>query len=262
MHSDNTTIEKRVQYLVNVLFGGNQSKMAESIGCSRSAISLAVTGKRPLGRELLRRLAEHPKISPAWLLTGDGEPFVAEREPPTGTGLPLPLLDHPIPGPPASCPQVMTGETYPVPGDMASASRYWVRTKKGLPLAQVQSAKLRTGDLLLIESDVAPFQHDPPSLQGRLGAVRLPGRGAADARLVRFEKAGPSEQPPDASTAATGEVAIDIKRSRAVLHFGVRPQYSNFDLPLETSKDESEERALVGLDDVVGVVIVLVRTNP
>ena len=71
-----TTLAKRFLYYLDTVFRGNQSMMAQQLGCSQAVISKIKTGRQPPGQRLLSALARHPKINPAWLLTGEGQPLL------------------------------------------------------------------------------------------------------------------------------------------------------------------------------------------
>src|SRR5689334_73205 len=82
--------EDRVRYLLEVFWNNNRSAMARDIGVSHSIIAKVVAGDQPPGRHLMAKIAEHPRINPGWVLSGEGEPFVAEHSG-AAEGWPVPV---------------------------------------------------------------------------------------------------------------------------------------------------------------------------
>ena len=79
-----STVAERVDWFLQGVWQGSQSKMGRDIGVSQSAVSAIVTGARNPGNRFLAKLAAYPMINANWLLNGMGEPLVAEEQPGQG----------------------------------------------------------------------------------------------------------------------------------------------------------------------------------
>jgi transcriptional regulator with XRE-family HTH domain len=66
--------QQRVSEVLESLFGGSETEMAERIGVSQSTVSRIVNGQRNPGPKVLRAIATLPGVSPDWVLRGKGEP--------------------------------------------------------------------------------------------------------------------------------------------------------------------------------------------
>ena len=67
-----STIESRLNEILQRWFCGSQSEMARQLGVTQAAISLAVTGKRKLGPRLLTAVKGLPGLPVDWLIGGKG----------------------------------------------------------------------------------------------------------------------------------------------------------------------------------------------
>jgi transcriptional regulator with XRE-family HTH domain len=176
--SDIRTPAGRLRYFFEVLFESNQSRMAESLGCSQAVISKILLGQQQPGARVLSALAGYPRVNPAWLLTGDGEPLLANRPDDADGGWLLPIAHAPLPGAPQEHKELMSGDYYSVAGSHHRPSRYWLPVGPADPITRDRTSKVAAGDLLLMESDASHWQ-DLEKLDRRLGVVRvrLPGGG-------------------------------------------------------------------------------------
>ncbi len=147
-----STTAERVAWLLESVWSGNRSEMGRAIGVTHSVLGKIAAGKQSAGRELLSKLAEHPKINPTWLLTGSGEPLLASDQS-SMSGLVLPIADHPLPGPTEKNRSHFLGPCFPVAGAYFRASRYWLRFSDELSPHNFRRAGLRPGDLILMETD-------------------------------------------------------------------------------------------------------------
>src|SRR5262245_58762238 len=120
----------RVRFLLNNLYGGNQSRMAAAVPASQSLLSKIDRGDRLPGRDLMEKLAQLAGVNPGWVLRGEGEPFSG---PSKGT---LPIAVGVLPGWPERYTELLTGQRHPVAEALDRASRYWVQVAAGCPLAR------------------------------------------------------------------------------------------------------------------------------
>ena len=117
------TLGDRVTWLLDHVWNGNRSEMARAIGVTHSVLTKVAAGQQNPGRRLLDAVASHPKISPAWLLTGQGEPLVAvSPETPTG-GWPVPIFRQLLSGSLEQNRSLSTGEYFPLPGGLFRQTR-------------------------------------------------------------------------------------------------------------------------------------------
>jgi len=195
------SLAKRFLYYLDTVFRGNQSVMAERLGCSQAVISKIKTGRQPPGQQLLSALARHPKINPAWLLTGEGEPLLAA--PDDDGGWPVPISRHILPGPLDHHRRELPGHSIPVAGSLFQGSRYFLEISVGMPVIAQADEQFKPGDLLLIETEVAGWLHAPASLAGKLVSV-----WDAEKRQVMLGRAtyqsATTENPPALSVRAYG----------------------------------------------------------
>lgn len=75
-------LAKRIDWLLQKLWAGSQSRMAGETGVSQSAISNVTTGRQQPGRKMLEKIAAVPVINLPWLLSGQGQPFINYDVPP------------------------------------------------------------------------------------------------------------------------------------------------------------------------------------
>src|SRR5947209_10271760 len=72
---DWSTPSARVKWLLDSRFRGNRSAFAEAVGVSHTLIGKVAAGQAP-GRKLLTAIAQSLSVNPAWLLTGEGQPYL------------------------------------------------------------------------------------------------------------------------------------------------------------------------------------------
>src|SRR5690606_10291031 len=111
---------------LNNVWQGNRSAMAQAVEVSHSVLVKIAAGQQGPGRRLLQAIAGHPKVNPAWLFTGEGEPLVAPKSDVT-EGWPLPVAYEPLPGPVEKHKDKLSDDTFLVAGRFYRPSRYWLR---------------------------------------------------------------------------------------------------------------------------------------
>lgn len=166
-----STPSERVVWLLATLWGGNRSEMARAIGCSHTVLTKIAAGLQSPGTRLLSAIAQHPKINPAWLLSGDGEPLLQERADTPTEGWPLPISRQLLPGAPDEFRSMLSGETFPIAGAFFRETRYWFQVQRGEPVLRDSSLKLDVGDLLLLDANTANLEATNFS-QPRLCAIK------------------------------------------------------------------------------------------
>ena len=144
---------ERVAWLLDQVWDGNRSAMARDVGCSPSVLVKIAAGSQAPGRRLLTAISSHPKVNPAWLLAGKGEPLLAVSSETPEAGWPVPIARQPLPGAPGSDPERLSGESFPTAGAFYRPSRYWLELQPNSPILRIQYLSLQPRDLLLVETD-------------------------------------------------------------------------------------------------------------
>jgi hypothetical protein len=170
---EQSTPGDRVAWLLKTVWDGNRSEMARAVGCSHSVLVKIAAGQQDAGRRLLMAIASHPKVNPAWLISGQGEPLlVEERSPSSAEGWPLAISRQLLPGDPSVYRQLLSGEHFPTAGAFYRTTRYWLEVQHGHPIIRAWGEKIESGDLLLVET--APeFRQHPEQVDDTLCIVRL-----------------------------------------------------------------------------------------
>ncbi len=150
MSANLSEVAIRIDWLLKKVWHGSQTKMARDIGVSQSVISHVVVGRQEPGRKLLSAIASNPLVNSRWLITGEGEPLVAQFTEPGRRALYVATeLFEGLPEEHGEC----LGSMFEVPLCWYRASRYWFKIPADCPLVSVNSLKIATGDLVLFEPD-------------------------------------------------------------------------------------------------------------
>lgn len=157
----------RVQVVLDRLFDGNQTRLADALGVSHTLVHLVVKGSHPPSRNLMTRLAKVQGVSPSWVETGEGEPLLP---PSLGT---LPVASGILPGWPERHTELMTGERWPTAEAFIRPSRYWLRVEPTCPALRAAELALLTGDLLLMDANTAVWADRLDDCNGKLFGVRV-----------------------------------------------------------------------------------------
>jgi hypothetical protein len=188
---------ERIKWLFSRLWQGNQSRMAEELGFSRMGVHNVLSGRQAPGRRLLMAIGAHPKVNPAWVLTGEGEPLLAERQAGFTGGYLLPIYRQLPPGTPQDHQRLQSGEWYPVQQAFHGVPRYWYEVQAGDTIMHDPNQKVSVADLLLMDADPEPRRR-PEEVHGLLGAVLVPA--ADDDKQVKlatltYHPGGPRARP-------------------------------------------------------------------
>lgn len=177
---DPTIVGKRVQQVLDKKYGANQRKMAKDLGVSQAAVSRVVNGQRMPSFALLQSLVLQTGVDANWLLTGKGTPFGDAAEEPRG----LPLSKHFLP----QLRQVrheLPRYAFPQLAALYRESRYIVEVQPDEPAVKIKAAKIKAGDLLVLESDPEYWSRDPGLLSQRDCVVSIPDGDAVSLALGR-----------------------------------------------------------------------------
>jgi len=250
-------VAERFVFLLDAIWQGNRSSMSAEIGCSQAAISQIATGKRPPGRRLLTLVSGHPKVNPAWLLTGSGEPLLAARGDVPSEGWPLPVVKDPLPGLPSDYKTLLTGFTFPAAGAWAAPSRYWLEVQPGDAFTTEKGSNLSPLDFLLIETNTTNYLRDRRQLCGRIGIVNSGTTEDQQLTRIRFS---------DDETAAVAGQALNRKFD-VVFPFSPtkatgRQQRQVHLSETDRSAGQKRSQVVVTSSSLVGICLALVRTRP
>lgn len=150
----------RIDWLLKKVWQGSQTKMARDIGVSQSVISHVVVGRQEPGRKLLAAIASNSLVNSRWLITGEGEPLVAQFTEPGRRALYVArTLFEGLPDDHGDC----LGDMLEVPLRLYRPTRYWFEIPADCPLVSVSSLKIAVGDLMLFEPDQKGW---PDSIKG------------------------------------------------------------------------------------------------
>lgn len=161
-------IRERVRWLLLNYWNKNRSAMARDLGCSHTSIYKIVHRDWEPGPRILAALKAHPRLNPTWILTGEGEPLVAEKS--TGHKV-LPIADQLLPGAPEDHADRLTPGYFPVAEPQYRPTRYWYRVGRGAAILETHEPVV-AGDLLLMETN-PDFRAHEQDVDDRLCAVRI-----------------------------------------------------------------------------------------
>jgi hypothetical protein len=197
-------------------------------------------------------------------MSGEGEPLLAERSDDNSEGWPLPVVTRPLPGTPSKHRALLTGQTFPVPGIWASATRYWLQISGEHRAKDVKRFRIAIGDRLLVETDVGDFRRELRRLYGRLGIVNVGTNADLRLELVRFD----ADETGDAAV-VTGKtldgLAFKMKFTSAIVGSKAHGRHVDLGEPrsLPASKPIDRPQPLHREPDhLVGICVVLVRLEP
>lgn len=66
--------KERIRYVIDMFEGGNAKRFADKVGISKFAASRMCTGRTSVKLHAAAIAAAYPLVSPAWLVSGKGEP--------------------------------------------------------------------------------------------------------------------------------------------------------------------------------------------
>jgi len=211
------TAADRVTWLLNQIWNGNKSEMARAIGVTHSVITKVAAGQQQAGRRLMAAIASHPKVNPAWLMTGQGEPLLASSQESPSDGWPVPIFGQLILGPPDQNRDLSSGESFPLPGSLYRQSRYWLRVAPGDSIVKHPTARIRPYDLLLIETDPRWWQ-SVETFDERICAVQLDPALRAQLGYVTWRS--PSADEPEELLAELFDKQVE--RSKLIVNHRLR----------------------------------------
>lgn len=250
---------ERVRYFLDFLFAGNQSKMADALGIPQPVISRVVTGKLRPGKQLLAALIAHPKVNPAWLAAGKGDPLLA-TETATAEGWPVPVASCLLPGLPSACQKMLTPLVQFVPGVMFRDSLYAIRARHAVPQDIAEALHILPEDHLLIESDRSVWDENLSVLNDRLVVIRVAGDDAQEVVLREAQVSGEAGE--QSLTVLSAEQmrerpVLRAKADKARQEYGREPREITF--RDKSSARDVAKQSVVTASQIAGLVVQLIR---
>lgn len=157
MKSKLSDTAERVDWVLKKVWGGSQTRMAEEIGVSQSAISNVVTGRQEPGRKFLASVAGNSLINSTWIITGQGDPLVTlGSEAGRRAAYVARQLFEGRPDEHGDC----LGHMLEVPLPFYRPSRYWLQVDGTSPLIEAEQLRIAVGDIILFEPDPTGWPTD------------------------------------------------------------------------------------------------------
>ena len=198
----------RIAELDHLLWGGNEAQMAKDLGVSQPVLWRVVHGTQTPPGRLIENLGQDPRINPAWLLRGEGEPTGPE----SGQGIAIPIAKQLLPGLPQDHHDYLSPETFALSPSLYRRSRYWFEVQPGDPVLRSR-LRINARDLLLMDAD----RREIPSqerLYQRLCGVKM--NGAMKLGLVDYFEGNEDSGPPRLEV-DTFDVGVDPSEVRSEL---------------------------------------------
>lgn len=227
-----TSAQHRVKELLERLFAGNESAMGKALGCSQSAISQIVHGRRGVGGRILRLMAALPGVSPDWALLGNGLPPTTQfQRDPTKCFLPVFFsLDFALAVDPAKTPTSKGEQVRPID---YSDTRVIFEVPEGHICVRQFGRRLKPGDLLLVETDRRLWISNPSFLDGRICLLAaLTDQGTSGVELVRVNLKRDTHEKSAAALIVRGQRWIDPSEAAQL-----GPERARQEAVAETRKD-------------------------
>ena len=264
-----STPAERVTWLLDSVWNGNRSEMARSVGVTHSVLAKIAAGQQDPGRRLLSAVASHPKVNPAWLLTGVGAPLLAVDDAGPSSGWPVPIATQLLPGQVADYRTLLSADTFPLAGAFYRPSRYCYRLSRHSPLVKSSRPRFAEGDLLLLETDSA-WWFDEEMVDDKFCVVRT--KQSPDPRVGYVQSYGGDHEEPPYLDFRSYEREVD--RSRRVRQATLKIVYSDGETEsreLELERTAAGKRKLarsddlpritepIALSDIIAVCMLVVR---
>lgn len=186
----------RVRWLLVNLWDGNRLALAQDVGVSHAVVNKVAARMQEPGRRLLAAIADHPKVNPAWLLTGQGTPLLQAADVESAPRA-VPVARQLLPGSPQQYAAQLSEDAFDH-RHLFLGSQYWLRLQPGQPILEDPERGFLLGDFLLMETDRRRFPRER-WLHGRLCVVWVPGEAGQEPTLrlgaVTFYPAAPDDPP-------------------------------------------------------------------
>lgn len=256
-------LSARVAELYTRHWGRSAKAMAEDLGVSVPVIFRVVAGKQTPSCKLIEGLAQHPKMDAMWLLTGRPGPVA------------VPITQQALPGPPDDHAEILTGDCYTTPAELAGTGRYWLEVQPHDPAVQIEELHLAPRDLLLMATNPKDIPN-AEKFHGQLCVVRCPVDGGSEPALklgaVQFAEA--TDEMPARLEVDTFDLGIDpsqIIEERVERTFRGHTQVFTRKFKYVDMKDGTKRKVPVSdfelepvlpkieFDDIVAVCVGMVR---
>jgi transcriptional regulator with XRE-family HTH domain len=166
-------IGQRFKTYLDSEWRANQSTLADKVGVSQPAISRVAAGEQLPSGKLLLALSKNTNLNVDWLLRDRGAMLLREGRSLSGKTLPaIPIVEHPLPGPPKDHASLLAGESLAGCGINFGPTQYWLRLHKNDPITRVNRQNVLPGDLVLLETNRELFP-EPESILEELWLIRI-----------------------------------------------------------------------------------------
>lgn len=167
-----TSIALAVKELMDKIARGNQREFARIVGCAQPVLSRIVNGQQLPSREFLERIAKLDGVDRDDLMAkldsaNSEEAIISETQ--------IPVAHCLLAGSPGSHLNHFTSSSLAVPPTVFRPSLYAVAAKSCEPAFSDPSERLRTDDLIVIESSVDALRRNLQGLSGKLCVVIIRG---------------------------------------------------------------------------------------
>jgi hypothetical protein len=207
----------------------------------------------------LTAISTHPKVNPGWLLTGEGDALLPEREETPIGGFAIPIAKRPLPGPPQEYLTLLSGEAFPVARPFYLPTRYWLEIQATDRIAGDVRQRVEAGDLLLIDTHLA-LRGDLDAVDGRLCIASRIAKKGTEFILGAVERQFETEEEPEGLMMDTfvkpstfGDTGRDY-----LLHVpdSGQPSIRRTSPPRNALMENIKS---IELQDIVGVCVLIVR---
>ena len=265
-----TTPIDRFTYLWEAVWRKNSSAMAREIGVSHTAVAKVVRDGQPPGRHLLESVAGHAKVNPGWLLSGEGEPLLAEKTVSQSGGWQVPISLVLLPGPIAKHQELLSGKSAFTAGFYYRPTRYWYEVPADAAIVKRNRERVSGGDLVLIETDPKQVRRllDESATYGLLCVIRQEIDSGVATKLARVSHCPAEPEEPEYWQADTFERGFDDRD--IVVDIGIRlmpdGNYETYERLSDGKKrigNFAHYRGVMRIqpDQVMGICVMMMRTR-
>jgi hypothetical protein len=263
-------VGKRIAWIAEEVFHGNEAEMARILGCSQSTLSRIVRGEAKAGPKIVRLLITKAAIDPKWLRFGRGEKPRFE----SGAGRQrLGVVTGVEELVEAAKGKAEFIETRHVDPWDFSSTRVFLRVKSDDPMVKDGAEKILPGDTILFELGRKRWIQNPNFLKGKLcvarctagtvpitvrvasGEMDLSVPGLLEVRAVGF--ISPLCASPQADT-----IHETFGKTGRQIEFRDRPRNKDAKVPVPDRPEinPADARIVISAEDVVAVAMHLFRS--
>lgn len=249
-----STPSDRVRFVLTTVFGDNQSAMSRAVGIAQPVISKVILGRQAPGKRFLQAVADLPKINPAWVFHGEGQPLLATQDIEEKHGWPVPVADGLLPGPPVDHQEMLTTRVEYVPRAIYRDTVYAVEARHCRPVVDDPAERMRAADLVFVDADAGRWQSNLQVLHDRLCAVSVPTESGF---VIRMQRVPPDLQDSRRKARRFTDSDTDLaKRKVAKAEYGKNLR----SIDVDGAPEQLDQNLVdVDVDQIVGIAVQLIR---